>query len=149
MHVALSVLNEVLLIFWVLLTIMVYYRKSHGKCKVCKICRPRHWFRCVICGRWMGMHCNPKQVWDTSLGLEDERRFDQDEVSLHCYIWTSNNDRSERADLCVFCCESQLLPSTFPAHIKRRILKFVSWGSRWWGRAQLQLEILYVRMVSS
>ena len=84
------------------------------------------------------MHCNPRQV-PLATGLDDaadERRFEQFEVSLHCYIWTSEVKlRSKRADLCVSCCKNKILNKLFvrelPILAQRRILKFVSWGS-WW-----------------
>ena len=84
------------------------------------------------------MHCNPRQV-PLASGLDDavdERRFEQFEVSLHCYIWTSDVKlRSQRADLCVSCCTIKILNKIFefelPILAQRRILQFVSWGS-WW-----------------
>ena len=123
-------------------SIMVYYRRYYGKCHVCKQCRPSSWFRCNLCGIWMGMHCNPKQVPFASKNEDEDRRFQHFEVALHCYVWTSTSSfRAERADLCCVCVETKVLanvafgvPCDFPdlpAHVKRRILKFVEWGS-WW-----------------
>ena len=118
---------------------MVYRSSYHGKCRVCQRCRPKHWFRCNLCGEWMGLHCNPRQVPFASPKDTVDNRFEQFEVSLHCYIWTSEApDRSLRADLCIKCCEEKILKTSseinateLPAHVKRRILKFISWGS-WW-----------------
>ena len=118
---------------------MVYYSRQYGKCHVCQKEKPTRWFRCVICGVWMGSLCNPRQV-PLAKGLdddEDESRFEQFEVSLHCYIWTSEVKlRSQRADLCSSCCIDEILNKFFarelPILAQRRILQYVSWGSWWW-----------------
>ena len=118
---------------------MVYYSRTHGKCRVCQHCKPGTWFRCVICGVWMGMHCNPRQV-PLATGFDDakdESRFDPFEVSLHCYIWTSEVKlRSKRADLCLTCCINMILNRIFanvlPILVQRTVLRYVSWGSWWW-----------------
>ena len=119
-------------------TNMVYYDKQYGKCHVCQESKPRAWFRCVICGVWMGSLCNPRQV-PLASGLhddDDENRFEAYEVSLHCYIWTSEVKVStKRADLCINCCIDKILNKCFarelPILVQRRILQYVSWGS-WW-----------------
>ena len=111
---------------------MVYYNRSYGKCHVCQQCTPGTWFRCVICGVWMGELCNPRQV-PLATGKDDavdDCRFEQFEVSLHCHIWTSEIKlRSKRADLCSSCCIWIL--RELPILAQRRILKYVSYGS-WW-----------------
>ena len=120
---------------------MVYYARMYGKCHVCRICTPGTWFRCVICGAWMGMHCNPRKLAlartpfgseESDIEEENLRRYLDHEVTLHCYIWTSDaKDIKKRADLCAICCSNRLLPPAFPTGVKRKIWEFVSWGS-WW-----------------
>ena len=84
------------------------------------------------------MHCNPRQVplANPRDDAADESRFEPFEVSLHCYIWTSDVKlRSQRADLCSSCCINKVVNKIFervlPILAQRRILKFVSYGS-WW-----------------
>ena len=86
----------------------------------------------------MGKLCDPSNAAMTMVprSLNEDARFGFNDVSLHCYIWTSNDSRTQRADLCVNCCRDVVLvPENpvhrLPVHVKRRILKFVSWGS-WW-----------------
>ena len=116
---------------------MVHYRKNYGKCHVCSECSPRAWFRCVLCGNWMGMSCDPKRKFGTSYSIRDDRRFDSDDAVLHCYIWTSDErTRAQRADLCSNCATRRIwqhvpLGENLPTSTKRRIWQFVSWGS-WW-----------------
>ena len=129
-------------------TNMVYYDKQYGKCHVCQESKPRAWFRCVICGVWMGSLCNPRQV-PLASGLhddDDENRFEAYEVSLHCYIWTSEVKVStKRADLCINCCIDKILNKFFarelPILVQRRVLQYVSWGS-WWWRSEGRVMIL-------
>ena len=105
------------------------------RCHVCKKCSPTTWFRCVLCGVWMGMHCDPRKVPRASSRYYDDSRFEQFEVSLHCRVWTSEaRMSSRRADLCRNCCEAKVLANNpaLPVHAKRRILQFVSMGSWWW-----------------
>ena len=118
-----------------LLAKMVYYKKSHGKCHVCQRCSPRTWFRCRLCGVWMGSGCNPRQVpYATGNLLLDDSRYEQFDVSLHCYIWTSEVKNVDlRADLCCNCVSNKVLKRVDPVHVKRKILQFMSWASWWWG----------------
>ena len=44
----------------------------------------------------------------------DDSRIEQFDVSLHCYIWTSEVKlRSQRADLCSSCCINRILKKIF------------------------------------
>ena len=125
---------------------MVYHSGYHGKCWVCKTDEPKHWFCCDLCGTWMGMLCNPRQVplaGSTEIKGDFDERFEPHGVSLHCYIWTSMiKKRHERSDLCKDCCENVILTAksfgvkeitdrVMPAEVKRKILQYVEWGS-WW-----------------
>ena len=124
--------------------LMVHYRKRYGECHVCGVCKPGTWFRCVVCGIWMGMSCNPRGQQVTHYHKDSngnplsryhndsDARFASGDVSLHCYIWTSDvKDRSQRADLCCECAANAILPSKLPTSAKRLIWQYVSWGS-WW-----------------
>jgi len=105
-------------------TNMVYYNRPYDKCHVCQICKPFTWFRCVICGVWMGMHCNPPQL-PLPTGDDDVDDARTSEVKL----------RSQRADLCSSCCINKISNKIFerelPILVQRRALKCVSYGS-WW-----------------
>ena len=84
----------------------------------------------------MGSACNPRQVPHATGRdlLLDDSRYEQFEVSLHCYIWTSEvKFRDLRADLCCNCVSNKVLKweRELPAHVKRKILQFVSYAS-WW-----------------
>ena len=81
----------------------------------------------------MGYHCNPRDVPLASSeeihgdAVDDDNRFEQLKVSLHCYIWTGAAPfRDLRDDRCKNCCEKKILDRVFerelPAHVKRRIL---------------------------
>ena len=110
-----------------MVTKMVHYKKSFGKCHVCQRCSPRTWFRCRICGVWMGSACNPRQVRSaTGDLLLDDSRYEQFDVSLHCYIWTSEVKNVDlRADLCCNCVSNKVLKSVDPVHVRRKILQFM------------------------
>ena len=85
----------------------------------------------------MGEYCKKPNHVLASGWVDNDPRFNAEDISLHCYIWTSNDDSSRRADLCSWCCEHVILgrPSIndveLPINLKRDILKMVSWGS-WW-----------------
>ena len=97
------------------LAVMVHYNKSYGPCHVCWRSQPRTWFRCNICVVWMGYHCRKKNHVDARVWLEDDPRFAEGEVSLHCYIWTSTvKNIKKRADLCRWCCEHRILARSNP-----------------------------------
>ena len=117
---------------------MVHYKKDYGKCHVCRRSKPRSWFRCNLCGVWMGYHCEKANHVHAREWLEVDSRFETNEVSLHCYIWTSEErSRERRADLCKWCCEHRILgrgdrkDTEIPVESKRYILKLIGWGS-WW-----------------
>ena len=58
---------------------MVHRKKYYGKCQVCNTCRPGTWFRCNLCGVWMGMHCDPfkDRTAGTRTSIYDESRYEQ------------------------------------------------------------------------
>ena len=91
------------------------------------------------------MHCNPRKVPSGNENEDEDNRFQQFQVSLHCYVWTAMEPlRAKRADLCCLCAEMKLLSNDaleciggnrttveLPTEVKRRIWKYVDWGS-WW-----------------
>ena len=79
----------------------------------------------------MGAGCNPRQVpYATGDPLLDDSRYEPFDTSLHCYIWTSDVKHVDlRADLCCNCVSNKVLKSVKAAHVKRKILQFMSFAS--------------------
>jgi hypothetical protein len=79
----------------------------------------------------MGKSCNPRRVplYSTEFQLNDTR-FGPDDVSLHCYIWTSDPAlRNKQADLCVDCCAMKVIPAHLSVNATQEIWKCVGKAS--------------------
>ena len=84
---------------------MVYHKNCRRYCHVCQTCRPKSWYRCNLCGVWMGKSCN----W----GWKQRSQYEFPEgeyIGWHCLIQTKKEKISSGryAVMCERCARGPL-----------------------------------------
>ena len=124
---------------------MVYHKNYSGLCEVCWTCQPSSWYRCNLCGAWMGASCNLGKK-DTTKPLPGGRKRrrgvdvlpTEPDIGWHCLIETEPSERKSTGKYAVMCdpCAGDKLwrqsaYQQLPHHCKVLIFPFVSRSTMW------------------
>ena len=115
---------------------MVYHRHYQGLCHICWTCRPSSWYRCEICGAWMGASCNWGRVKGMRRGVDVPPP--EPYIGWHCLIETELSERKSTGKYAVMCepCAGdelwrQAAHHELPHNCKVLIFQFVSHSTMW------------------